>query len=247
MASLMRYLATSNDTVPRLVRAAHKRIPRPSLPAPRPVVVPLRWTYEAAREGVWLAMQHLICEPHFKSHCARYGARLRTGCYLHYVTGSGDIEVGDDVTLDGLVTIAFAARFADRPTLVLGDRTLVGHHARFTVGKRITLGSDVLVSPRVIVFDSPGHPSDPDRRRAGLPPDEDDVRPVTIEDNVFIGTQALVGVGVTIGENSVVAAGSVVLGDVPPNSVVAGNPARKIGVLRRGDAAEARAAAIAGR
>jgi acetyltransferase-like isoleucine patch superfamily enzyme len=54
------------------------------------------------------------------------------------------------------------------------------------------------------------------------------VQPITIGDNVWIGRNALVFPGVTVGENSIVAAGAVVTSDVPPGSVVAGNPARRI-------------------
>ncbi|KGK42891.1 hypothetical protein LH51_03975 [Nitrincola sp. A-D6] len=59
----------------------------------------------------------------------------------------------------------------------------------------------------------------------------DRVAPVKILDNVFVGHQAIVLPGVTIGPNAVVAAGAVVTKDVPENSVVAGNPARVIGAL----------------
>jgi acetyltransferase-like isoleucine patch superfamily enzyme len=53
------------------------------------------------------------------------------------------------------------------------------------------------------------------------------VKPVTICDNVWIGVKAIVYPGVTIGEGAVVAAGSVVMNDVAPNTIVAGNPARR--------------------
>lgn len=54
------------------------------------------------------------------------------------------------------------------------------------------------------------------------------VGPITIEDNVFIGARALIMPGVTIGKNSIVAAGSIVTKSVPENSIVAGNPAKVI-------------------
>ena len=53
-------------------------------------------------------------------------------------------------------------------------------------------------------------------------------KPVELKNNVWIGDRAVVGKGVTIGENSIVAAGAVVVKDVPPNVIVGGNPAKII-------------------
>jgi maltose O-acetyltransferase len=66
---------------------------------------------------------------------------------------------------------------------------------------------------------------------AGEPARYEDVRPITVGDNVWIGTGAIIFPGVTIGDNSVVSTGSVVMTDVPANVIVAGNPARKIATL----------------
>ena len=86
----------------------------------------------------------------------------------------------------------------------------------------IDIGDDVLIGPNVSLITS-GHPIEPSRRRDGVI-----ARPIVIEANVWIAAGAIVIGGVTIGQNSVVAAGSVVTQDVPPNSLVGGNPARVI-------------------
>ena len=51
-------------------------------------------------------------------------------------------------------------------------------------------------------------------------------KPVTLGENVWVGLRAIIGKGVTIGDNSIVGAGAVVIGDVPKNVIVAGNPAK---------------------
>jgi acetyltransferase-like isoleucine patch superfamily enzyme len=58
-------------------------------------------------------------------------------------------------------------------------------------------------------------------------------KPVIIEDNVFIGACAIILKGVTIGKNSIIGAGSVVVSNVPKNVIVAGNPAKVIKVISR--------------
>jgi acetyltransferase-like isoleucine patch superfamily enzyme len=153
---------------------------------------------------------------------------VRTGSFVHYVVGDGDIILGDRVILDGASVFTFAARFSDNPTLRIGSGTAVGHQCTLTVAKAITIGKSCRIGPRVWMFDSSGHTSDPDVRRRGLPPPADQVRPIVIGDNVWIGGGAIICPGVVIGDDAVVSAGSVVLSDVPPRTIVSGNPARLV-------------------
>ena len=87
----------------------------------------------------------------------------------------------------------------------------------------IYIGNHVLLGTNVQLL-TPIHPLDSDQRKAGW----ESAKPITISDNVWIGSGAIVLPGVSIGENSVVGAGSVVTKDVDANVVVAGNPARVI-------------------
>jgi acetyltransferase-like isoleucine patch superfamily enzyme len=228
MAGFYRTLATSDHPAARAARGVRRWVRNFSLPAPRVLAVPVVRAFLAAR-AVWhFGLRVFVCEPFLKAHCARYGRGLKTDVYLHWIRGRGDIVLGDDVLLDGKCSITFAARFVDRPRLEVGDRTGIGHGCVFTVGKLIRIGRNCRISSDVWVFDSHGHPTDPDRRRAGLPPDESDVHPVEIGDNVWIGRRAIIFPGVTIGSGSAVSAGAVVTSDVPPDTVVAGNPARRV-------------------
>ena len=86
----------------------------------------------------------------------------------------------------------------------------------------VHIGNDVMIGPNVSIITSE-HPVAPSQRRAYLLG-----KPVVIEDGVWIAAGATVLGGVTVGESSVVAAGSVVTKDVPPSSLVGGNPARLI-------------------
>ena len=86
----------------------------------------------------------------------------------------------------------------------------------------ISIGNDVMIGPNVSII-SAGHPVAPLDRRAHVVG-----KPIVIERNVWIAAGATIIGGVTVGENSVVAAGSVVTKDVPPNTLAGGNPARVI-------------------
>ena len=86
----------------------------------------------------------------------------------------------------------------------------------------VDIGDDVMIGPNVSIITS-GHPLEPSLRRSFVT-----AAPIVIERNVWIATGATVIGGVTVGENSVVAAGAVVTRDVPANSLVGGVPARII-------------------
>jgi acetyltransferase-like isoleucine patch superfamily enzyme len=90
----------------------------------------------------------------------------------------------------------------------------------------------VMIGPNVNIITA-GHPLEPSKRRAYI-----EAKPIVIEKNVWIATAATILGGVTVGENSVVAAGAVVTRDVPANSFVAGVPARVIRSLEDSRAAE---------
>lgn len=89
----------------------------------------------------------------------------------------------------------------------------------------IDIGDDVMIGPNVSLITS-SHPLDPVQRRAVVI-----AKPIKIEKNVWIAAGATIIGGVTVGENSVVAAGAVVTRDVPANVLVAGNPARVIRLI----------------
>ncbi len=90
--------------------------------------------------------------------------------------------------------------------------------------ERIIIGNQVVIGANSTIVDTDFHPLDAQRRRSGA--SEGRSAAVVIEDDVFIGMNCLVLKGVAIGRGSVIGAGSVVTRDVPPNVIVAGNPAR---------------------
>lgn len=103
----------------------------------------------------------------------------------------------------------------------LGKNVFINHACSFLDIGGIIIEDDVLIGPRVNIT-SENHPLDPSDRKALIP------KPVHIQRNAWIGAGATILPGVTVGENAVVAAGAVVSRDVPPNTVVAGIPAKVV-------------------
>ena len=104
----------------------------------------------------------------------------------------------------------------------VGRNVFVNQNCTFYDLGGLDIGDDVLIGPNVSIITT-GHPLEPSLRRAVTIG-----KPIVIERNVWIAAGATIIGGVTVGENSVVAAGSVVTRDVPPNILVGGNPARAI-------------------
>ena len=96
-------------------------------------------------------------------------------------------------------------------------------NVNFTVldGAKVIIGNNVFIAPNVGIYTA-GHPLDTERRNQGL----EYAYPVTIGDNVWIGAGVNILPGVTVGSDSVIGAGAVVIRDIPDGVLVAGNPAR---------------------
>lgn len=83
------------------------------------------------------------------------------------------------------------------------------------------IGANAFIAPGVCIACA-GHAIDPAQRAAGIGTS----KPITIEDDVWIGANATVCGGVTIGKGSIIGAGSVVVKDIPAGVIAAGNPCR---------------------
>jgi acetyltransferase-like isoleucine patch superfamily enzyme len=103
----------------------------------------------------------------------------------------------------------------------IGKNVFINFDCTFLDLGGITIEDGVLIAPKVSLL-SEGHPISPDKRHSLVP------KPIHIKKNAWIGANATILQGVTIGENSVVAAGSVVSKDIPDNVIVGGAPAKII-------------------
>ena len=106
--------------------------------------------------------------------------------------------------------------------ITVGRNVFVNQNCTFYDLGGLDIADNVMIGPNVSIITT-GHPLEPSQRRASVI-----ARPVVIERTVWIAAGAIIIGGVTVGENSVVAAGSVVTKDIPPNALVGGNPARVI-------------------
>ena len=106
----------------------------------------------------------------------------------------------------------------------MGRNVFLNYGCKLVDGGAICIGDDVLIGPDCDIITA-NHAVNPGKRRQGYMR----LKPVTIEDNVWIGAGVMICPGVTIGKNSVIGAGSVVVKDIPEDSIAVGNPCRVIG------------------
>jgi acetyltransferase-like isoleucine patch superfamily enzyme len=168
---------------------------------------------------------------------------LGRGCHFmkpwHVEIFGGPISLGDYATViaapDRKVRLTVWSDLRGEGRIIIGNCCLVCPGVRISAATEITIGESCMFAQGVFVTDADWH-GIYDR---SLPVGQ--TSPVLIGDNVWIGDSAMVCKGVRIGENSIIGAGSVVVRDIPANTVAAGNPAAVLKRLEPGRPVKTRA------
>lgn len=127
--------------------------------------------------------------------------------------------IDSQIDKSSTIFIPFHTNFGQH--IKVGKNVFINHACSFLDMGGITIEDDVQIGPRVNLI-TENHPVDPSKRK------HLDLKSVHIKRNVWIGAGATILPGVTVGENSIVAAGAVVNKDVPANTIVGGIPAKMI-------------------
>lgn len=142
--------------------------------------------------------------------------------------GLGEVSLGTGVLVgyrlaprSGNGEVQLQARYPGS-VVTVGEGSVLGNNTAVIAVQRVAIGDGCLIGDHVLILDSDFHHADPANRNAPNPPTAE----VVIGDNVWLGSRVLVLKGVTIGRNSVIAAGAVVTVSIPENPLAAGVPAR---------------------
>ena len=115
----------------------------------------------------------------------------------------------------------------------IGKNFYANHNLSILDGGRVTIGDFVFIAPNVVITTA-GHALDPDQRDRGM----EIALPITIGSHVWLGANVSVLPGVTIGDNVVIGAGSVVTKDIPSNVIAVGTPCRVLRPITEEDRAK---------
>ncbi len=136
------------------------------------------------------------------------------------VSNNGSIIIGERVRIHSTtVPVELAANNGGR--IEIGKGSFLNYGVSISAHELVRIGERCLLGTYVMILDNDWHEIEDHTK---TPPS----RPVTLEDNVWLGNRVMVLPGVTVGHDAVVGAGAVVVKDVPPRSVVVGNPARVV-------------------
>ena len=168
------------------------------------------------------------------------GLKIKKGLVLYgkpitHLTEGGTISLGENCVLCSKSEANFAG--VNHPVILAllrpGAKLFIGDDTGISGGsicaaKSVVIGKSCLIGANALVADCDFHAVKPEGRRHNSDPDDIGCEPVVIEDNVWLGANVTVLKGVTIGKNTVVAAGSVVTESLPPDVVAGGVPAKVI-------------------
>lgn len=165
-----------------------------------------------------------------------YGSRLevKEGTSVRLIEGStrNDIIFQDDIMLLGCSIVS-----SHNGRVIMGKHTKLGRGTTIRCVDGVSIGDYSMVSENVTITDNNNHPVNPEfRKYMRTSPHGSDARswihsdhkPIVIGQNCWIGENSRIQKGVTIGDNSIIAAGSIVTKDVPANCIAAGTPAKVV-------------------
>jgi acetyltransferase-like isoleucine patch superfamily enzyme len=149
-----------------------------------------------------------------------------------FILGLDRFIIGDNITIGKDCKLRAYKGYESQkfnPEIIIGNNFYMGTHSNILIIDRLIIGDNVTLASRVTIIDHDhGRLDESDIYVPVMKRNLSSKGPIYISDNVWIGEGAVVLGGITIGNNSVIAANAVVTKNVPPNTIVAGVPAKAI-------------------
>lgn len=175
---------------------------------------------------IWFGFLKFYLKRYLEPHLECIGRNAYVVKPWHVEVFGSPVSIGENITLlaasDKKTRLTVWSNKEAPPGIKIGDHVLISPGVRISAAFSITISDNCMIASNAYITDSDWH-GIYDR---SLPPEE--ISPVTLAPNVWIGDSAIICKGVSIGENSIIGAGAVVTSDIPANVIACGNPARVI-------------------
>jgi acetyltransferase-like isoleucine patch superfamily enzyme len=206
-------------------RNYYKRLVAMRFPLPR-FLARFIFKERTLRNFLWSYFKSkLYNENLLRYRCAHVGKRLMVlGSFM--LEGDGDVYIGNDCIINSNVCLFVGRHIIENAEIRIGDNCIIGCGASMEAARSIRIGNNCVIGDGTRIMDNDSHPLSVDARRKKLKPPAEMVKPVIIEDDVRIGERCIIMKGVTIGQGSIIVAGSIVIQSVKPMSIVMNVPAR---------------------
>lgn len=163
-----------------------------------------------------------------KKHFKQFGKKSILGSNLTLIN-TKYITIGNNTSIGNRTSLGCFLSSDISPQLIIGNNVSIGEDTHITSANKINIGNNVLTGKKVLISDN-AH-GDSRKDNCEISPMQRKLfskGPINIQDNVWIGEKATILSNVTIGYGSIIGANAVVTKDVPPYSIVVGNPGKII-------------------
>ena len=177
-----------------------------------------------------MILQTIWYVPLFKARCNTVGKNLSLPKGIPFIAGHAHIIIGNNVTLNK-ISIGTSA-VIDKPSLSIGNNTVIRGKSTIGASLKIRIGNNCIIEDNFLILDTDGHPLNSQLRRKRKLVPRNMLKPTIVGDNVYIGRNVSVLKGVFIGNHSVILPNTLVIKDIPQNSIVCGVPAQIISLRK---------------
>ncbi len=231
--SIREWIKSNHHPVAKLLRSSFYQLRYWQCPKIPVVHKMLYGTHQLVNTFISNMMRIFYWTPLFASMCSNKPKRLYLYSGMPQLLGNLDLSIGNNTRISGLTTFTGRTASPTTPQLNIGSNVDISWQTTIAVGTEIIIGDNTRIAGRCFLAGYPGHPLDPHDRANGKPDTDEQAGPIILKKNVWLASGVSVMPGVTIGENTIVAAGSVVTKSLPANVLAGGVPAKVIRALSR--------------
>jgi acetyltransferase-like isoleucine patch superfamily enzyme len=184
------------------------------------------WNIPNKRDIIRTSLWTIIVRAELKRKHVVYGKTLMANG-MPSIDNKGKIVIGNHTFIDSGARMDRVSLWTENANAVItiGDGCNI-RGCEICAREKVTIGDACFIAPRVYIWDNDGHSTSIDRKKRHTLNSE--IKPIYIGSNVWVCASSYILKGVTIGDNSIIGAGSIVTKDVEPNCLYGGNPAKFI-------------------